>query len=299
MDRFDTVAAFVAVAELKGFAPAARRLRLSPSSVTRLVAALEERLGIRLLQRTTRSVTLTDAGARYLQRSRQILADLEEADESAQAERATPTGRFVVSAPAAFGRIHVSPLMCTYLVRHPGVVGELLLSDRIVNLVEDGVDLAVRIGHLGDSSLVVRKLGETRRVVVASPSYLERRGIPAAPSEVTSHDIIQFSTIAGAGDWRFVGNGRDERVPVAPHYVTNSADAAIWHAEHDGGLTMVLAYQAAEPIRANRLKIVLAEFEPPPLPIQLVYPTSRLLSAKVRAFIDAAVELCDWRFSEL
>jgi DNA-binding transcriptional LysR family regulator len=297
MDRFDTVSAFVAVAELKGFAPAARRLGLSPSSVTRLVADLEERLGIRLLQRTTRSVTLTDAGARYLQRSRQILADLEEADESAQAERATPTGRFVVSAPAVFGRIHISPLMCTYLVRHPGVVGELLLSDRIVNLVEDGVDLAVRIGHLADSSLVVRKLGETRRVVVASPAYLERRGIPAVPSEVTSHDIIQFSTIGGAGDWRFVGNGRDERVPVAPHYVTNSADAAIWHAEHDGGLTMVLAYQVAELIRANRLKIVLAEFEPPPLPIQLVYPTSRLLSAKVRAFIDTAVELCDWRFS--
>lgn len=299
MDRFDTVAAFVAVAELKGFAPAARRLGLSPSSVTRLVAALEERLGIRLLQRTTRSVTLTDAGGRYLQRSRQILSDLEEADESAQAERATPTGRFVVSAPAAFGRIHVSPLMCTYLVRHPGVVGELLLSDRIVNLVEDGVDLAVRIGHLADSSLVVRRLGETRRVVVASPAYLERRGIPAAPGEVTSHDVIQFSTIGGAGDWRFVDNGRDERVPVLPHYVTNSADAAIWHAEHDGGLTMVLAYQAAESIRANRLKIVLAEFEPPPLPIQLVYPTSRLLSAKVRAFIDTAVELCDWRFSDL
>jgi DNA-binding transcriptional LysR family regulator len=300
MDRFDTITAFVAVADHQGFAPAARHLGISASAITRSVAALEERLGIRLLQRTTRSVTLTDAGARYLQRARQILMDLDEADGSAQAERATPAGRFVVSASAVFGRLHVGPLMCQYLRRYPAVTGELLLSDRWVNLVEDGVDLAVRIGQLTDSSLVTRRLGETRRVVVGAPAYLARRGAPQQPSDLDTHAIIHFSVVSGGSDeWRFFRHGQPESVAVKPHYVTNSADAAIWHAEHEGGLTMVLAYQVADLVKAGRLQIVLADFEPPVMPIQLAYPTARLLSAKVRAFIDMAVELCDWRFADL
>src|SRR5258707_9314149 len=154
MDRIDAMTAFVAVADLQGFAPAARKLGLSPSGVTRLIAALEDRLGARLLQRTTRSVTLTDVGARYLQRARRILADVEEAEISAQAERMQPSGRLAVSAPIGFGRLHVSPVMSAYLQRYPDVSCELRLSDRMINLVEDGVDLAVRIGHLPDSSLV-------------------------------------------------------------------------------------------------------------------------------------------------
>jgi DNA-binding transcriptional LysR family regulator len=299
MDRFDTIAAFVAVADHRGFAPAARQLGLSPSAVTRSVAALEERLGIRLLQRTTRSVTLTDAGARYLQRARQILADLDEADGSAQAERATPTGRFVVTAPGVFGRLHVAPLMCQYLRQYPAVIGELQLADRWVNLVEDGIDLAVRIGQLTDSSLVTKRLGETRRVVVGSPDYLARRGIPQQPRDLDTHTIIQFTVIGGGDEWRFFREGVPERVPVNPRYVTNSADAAIVHATQSGGLTMVLAYQVAELVAAGKLQVVLADFEPPVLPIQLCYPTARLLSAKVRAFIDMTVELCDWRFSAL
>jgi DNA-binding transcriptional LysR family regulator len=296
MDRFDTLAAFVFVAEARGFAPAARRLGLSPSAVTRLVAALEARLGIRLLQRTTRSVALTDAGARYLERARRILADLDEADGSAQAEIATPTGRLVVSAPMTFGRLHVSPVMCHYLRLNPGVVGELALGDRLVNLVEEGVDLAVRIGTLTDSSLVVRRIGETRRVVVASPDYLARRGRPSHPAALAAHAVIQFSGLTHASDWPFQHNGRSELHPVAPHYLTNSAEAAIWHAERNGGLTMVLAYQVADHLRSGRLEIVLTAFEPPPLPIQFVYPTSRLLSAKVRSFIDMAIEMSDWHF---
>ena len=158
MDRFDAMQAFITVADLRGFAPAARKLGLSPSGVTRLVAALEERLGARLLQRTTRSVTLTDIGTRYLERARRILADIEEAEGSTEGERTLPSGRLVVSAPVGFGRLHVSPLMSAYLTRYPEVSGELRLADRMVNLVEDGVDLAVRIGHLPDSSLVARRL---------------------------------------------------------------------------------------------------------------------------------------------
>jgi len=299
MDRFDALSAFVAVADLKGFAAAARRLGVSASAVTRLVAALEERVGLRLLQRTTRSVTLTDAGARYLERARRILADLEEADGAAQAERATPTGRFVVSAPLTFGRLHVAPLMGAYVKLYSEIVGELLLSDRIVNLVEEGVDLAVRIGNLPDSSLIVRHIGETRRVVVASPTYLARNGEPKDPRELGAHKIIQFTGLGGSNDWRFMRGDRDQRTTIVPRYLTNSADAAICHARLDGGLAMVFAYQVAEELRERRLKIVLRDFEPPPHPIQLVYPAARLLSAKVRAFVDMAVERTDWRSRDL
>lgn len=299
MDRLEAMTAFVAVAELQGFAAAARRLRLTPSTVTRLVAALEDRLGTRLLQRTTRSVTLTDAGGRYLERARRILGDVAEAEAAAQAERTAPTGRLVVSAPQVFGRLHVAPLMCTYLATYPAVIGELTLADRMVNLVEDGVDAAVRIGVLDDASHVARLVGATRRVVVAAPKYLARRKTPRTPAELASHDLIQFTALTPAPEWRFGDDGRTHQVAFRPRYVTNSADAAIGHAERGGGLTMALAYQVADAVRARRLRIVLAEFEPAPLPIQVVYPTTRLLSAKVRAFIELIVATCDWRFVEL
>src|SRR6202030_3793532 len=191
MDRIHAMQAFVAVADLQGFAPAARKLALSPSAVTRLVAALEEHLGARLLQRTTRNVALTDVGARYLERVRRILADVEEAEGSAQAERTQPNGRLVVSAPIGFGRLHVSPIMSAYLKRYREVSGELRLSDRMVNLVENGVDLAVRIGHLPDSSLVARLVGEMPRIVVASHADRKARGEPKTPEAIAAHDTIQ------------------------------------------------------------------------------------------------------------
>jgi len=293
MDRLDAMQAFVAVADLQGFAPAARKLGLSPSGVTRLIAALEQRLGARLLQRTTRSVTLTDVGTRYLERARRILADVEEAERSAEGERTRPSGRLVVSAPIGFGRLHVSPVMSKYLARHAEVSAELRLSDRMINLVEDGVDLAVRIGHLPDSTLVARHVGEMRRMVVASNAYLKRRGEPKTPQAIASHDTIQFGV---APDWRFVEDGREIRVASTPRLATNSFDAAIQYAEQGGGLTRVMAYQAAEALKRGRLKIVLAQFEQPALPIHIVYPTSRLLSAKVRAFIDLVTEISDWHF---
>jgi DNA-binding transcriptional LysR family regulator len=296
MDRLDAMQAFVAVADAQGFAPAARKLKLSPSAVTRLIAALEERLGARLLQRTTRKVALTDIGARYLERIRRILADVDEAERAAEGERTQPSGRLVVSAPVGFGRLHVSPVMSHYLTRFPDVVGELRLEDRRVNLVEDGVDLAVRIGQLSDSSLVARQVGEMRRIAVASPGYLKARGEPKTPAALASHASIQFGSSLAASDWRFLEDGREVRINYAPRFITNSADAAVAHAEAGGGVTRVLAYQAADAIRRGALKIVLAAFELPPLPVHIVYPTSRLLSAKVRTFIDLVIETTDWRF---
>jgi DNA-binding transcriptional LysR family regulator len=296
MDRIDAMQAFVAVADLHGFAPAARKLGLSPSAVTRLIAALEDRLGARLLQRTTRQVALTDIGARYLERARWIVADVEEAEGAAEGERTRPSGRLVVSAPVGFGRLHVSPVMSAYLKRYPEVSSELRLADRMINLVEDGVDLAVRIGHLADSTLVARHVGEMRRIVVASSGHLEAHGEPKTPEAVASHETIQFGATAAPPDWRFVRDGSEVRVTPTPRFITNGSDAAIQHAEAGGGLTRVMFYQAADALRRGRLRIVLAKFEQPPLPIHLVYPTSRLLSAKVRTFIDLVTEISDWHF---
>jgi DNA-binding transcriptional LysR family regulator len=293
MDRLEAMHVFVTVADLRGFAPAARKLRLSPSAVTRLIAALEEHLGVRLLQRTTRQVRLTDVGTRYLERARRILADVEEADGSAREERNRPSGRLVVSAPVGFGRLHVGPVMTDYLKRYPEVACELRLSDNLVNLVEDAVDAAVRIGHLADSSLVARQVGEMRRITVATPGYLKRRGEPKTPEELPEHQTIAFGP---ATSWRFLLEGREIEVMPSPRFASNSADAALQYAEAGGGITRVLAYQAAEGLKRGRLKILLAKYEQPALPIHIVYPTSRLLSAKVRAFIDLVVETADWKF---
>jgi len=290
---------FVAVADLKGFAPAARKLNMSASAVTRLVAALEERVGARLLQRTTRSVALTDVGERYLAQARRILAEVEEAEAGARADRARPSGHLIVSAPLMFGRLHVNPLMSEYLRRYPEVSGELQLSDRTINLVDEGVDLAVRIGHLPDSSVVARNVGDMYRVTVAAPDYLARRGTPATPEDLAAHDIIHCSSVLSSNEWRFERDGRPLRVAITPRYITNSAEAGVWHAEQGGGVTMVLAYQAAAAIAAGRLQVVLASFELPPRPIHIVYPTSRLLSSKVRAFVDLAVETCRWQFTAM
>jgi DNA-binding transcriptional LysR family regulator len=294
MDRLHAMHVFVTVADLRGFAPAARRLQLSPSAVTRQLAALEEHLGARLLQRTTRSVALTDAGTRFLARARTILADVAEAEGAAQAERTAPRGRLVLSAPLVFGRMHVAPLLCAYLARYPDVSAELVLSDHVVSLVDDGVDAAVRIGVLDDASFVARSVGETRRVLVASPRYFEERKRPRGPADLAHHATILLTSLTPSPEWHFEG---DRRVAITPRLATNSADAAIGHALLGGGIAMVLSYQVADAVREGRLEVLLAEHEPAPLPIHVVYPSTRLLSAKVRAFVDLAKETTDWRFS--
>lgn len=299
MDRLQAMGVFVAVAELGGFAAAARKLKISPSAATRMVAALEEHLGALLLQRTTRSVTLTDAGARYLDRARRILLDVSEAEGAAQADRSAPSGRLVVSAPSVFGRLHVAPVMGNYLRKYPMVTAELGLADRLVNLVEEGVDAAVRIGRLEDSSLTSRHVGATRRVVVASPRYLARHKKIQTPDDLEGHELVQFTALRASPEWSFFDDTTELRYAFAPRYVTNSAEAAIAHVELGGGLAMVLAYQVVDAVRAGRLRVVLERFEPPALPIQVVYSSSRLLSAKIRAFVDLIVATCAWRFVDL
>ena len=298
-DRFEVMQAFIAVCDAQGFSAAARKLGLSPSVVTRLVAGLESRLGVRLLQRTTRSVRLTDAGARYLERARRIVAEVEEAELSAQEERGEPTGRLVVAVPVVFGRLHATPLLTRYLELYPKVSVELQLANHYVSLVEEGVDVAIRVGELVDSGLIARGLGQARRTLVASPAYLAKQGVPHLPSELAGHRLIAFSGPASRREWPFWTAGKMSTVPVAPQFFSNSGDAAIDHAIAGGGIASALSYQVVEACRTGRLVEVLREFAPPPLPIQAVFPTSRLLSRKVRAFIDLAEQTAAaWQLRE-
>lgn len=299
MDRLQALGAFVAVAEAQGFAAAAGRLSISPSGVTRLVAALEAELGVPLLARTTRRVALTEAGARYLPRARRILGDLAEADAEARAEQARPAGRLVVAAPTSFGRRQVAPLLCDFLATHEGVSGQLLLADRPVNLVEEGVDVAVRIGVLPDSSLTVRPIGATRRVLVASPGYLAARGRPRTPADLEHHAAILFSSLTPHPEWALRVRGRERRVTVRPVFATNSADAAVAFAERGGGVALLLAYQVTASVARGRLVVLLAGTEPAPSPIQLVHAAGRRPPAALRAFIDYTVEHAAWDFTRL
>jgi DNA-binding transcriptional LysR family regulator len=295
-DRFEVMQAFIAVCDAQGFSAGARKLDMSPSVVTRLVAGLEARLGVRLLQRTTRSVRLTDAGARFLERARRIVAEVEEAELSAQEERGEPTGRLVIAAPVVFGRRHLTPILSRYLELYPNVCVELQLANHFASLVEDGIDVAIRVGDLEDSGLIARGLGHTRRTVVASPGYLATHGTPLTPADLATHRLIAFHGAMPRRDWPFVSNGEASPVQVAPHFFSNNGEAAIDHAIAGGGIVSALSYQVDEALRDGRLVEVLRDFAPPPLAIQAVFPTSRLLSRKVRAFIDLVEQSASaWR----
>jgi DNA-binding transcriptional LysR family regulator len=296
MDRLTAMATFAAVADRKGFAPAARQLNMSPPAVTRMIAALEAELSIQLFARTTRSVALTDAGARYLVSVRRILTDVAEAERTARAERTEPTGRVMIAAPNVFGRREVAPLVCEYLRTYPAVSCELALADRMVNFIDDGIDLAVRIGALKDSTLRSRVVGATRRVLVASPGYLAQRKPLRSPADLAAHTLIQFSAVAPTAEWTLVRGTQEHRIAIAPRLVTNDADAAIGHALRDGGITMALSYQVATQLKAGTLVLVLEKFRAPTLPIALVYPGTRMLSASIRAFIDLVVATAAWDF---
>lgn len=298
-DRFEAMQAFIAVCDTKGFSPAARRLQLSASAVTRLVGALEERLGVRLLHRTTRSLKLTDAGARFLERARQILLEMEEAEFAAQEEHAEPRGRLTISAPILFGRMHVAPVISGFLKTYPQVSAELQLSDTFVNIVEERIDVGVRIGQLADSSLVARRLGQTRRLLIATPRYLaDAGGAPVHPADLAAHRMIAFRTGMLGREWLFrTSDGNSMRIEAEPRFMTNNGDAAIGHALEHGGITSAFCYQVHSLLAKGCLIEVLPDFAPLPVPIQAVFPTSKLLSTKVRAFLNALTEASlSWSF---
>lgn len=290
MDRLHLLSVFVAVADTHGLASAARKLNLSPPAVTRAINELETHLGVRLLTRTTRLVRLTEAGARYAEDCRRILGELAEADESVSGLHGALRGPLTITAPALFGALHVTPVVCDYLQRYPEVSANCWFLDRVVNMVDDGVDVGVRIGELPDSSMQAIQVGQVRRVICAAPSYLHRRGTPLHPDELGAHDIVLASAVSPVPQWRLVENGEPRTVHLQPRMSITTNDAAVAAAVGGFGITRLMSYQIADHLRAGRLQILLAEFEHPPLPVNVLHREGRHASRKARAFIDLAVE---------
>ena len=290
MDRLQTMSVFVAVAEEASFAPAGRRLNMSPPSVTRAVSELEARLGARLLHRTTRSVQLTEAGRRYLADCRRILGELEEADRNAAGIHAAPSGLVTVTGSVMFGRVMLTPILLDLLDRYPDLSISTLFVDRVVHLIDEGVDVAVRIAELPDSSLTAIRVGSIRRVLCASPDYLASRSRPKTPADLKRHRIIDFVNMTPGGEWKFFHDGKGISHRPSSRLLLNTADAAIAAASAHRGITRVLSYMIAPQLEAGTLEVVLRDFEPPPVPVHVVHKEPGQTSGAVRAVVDHLVE---------
>lgn len=288
MDRLAGIDAFVAVAGAGGFSAAARATGTPIATLSRRVADLEADLGTRLLRRSTREVVVTDAGQAYLATCRRVLDDLRDADDAVRGAQRSPRGELQLTAPVAFGRLHVQPVAHEFLSIYPEVTLRLLLVDRVVSLVDEHVDLAVRIAELPDGNLVARSLGSAHVVVCASPAYLAARGTPAHPDELVRHDCIVWSGLGSRDSWWFRVDGVERQRPVRTRLATTTAESALDAACAGLGLVQTTAYQAHDALRDGRLVLVLHDYACEPLPASLVYPRERLLPLKVRAFIDFA-----------
>ncbi len=288
MDRLDAMSVVVAVGEGGSLSAAARRLEMPLPTVSRKISDLEAHLNTRLFNRSTRRLTLTDSGEGYLLACKRILEDVAEAERAAGGEFSTPKGDLVISAPIVFGRLHVLPTITAFLEAYPEVHVRLVQGDRLINLLEDHVDVAVRIGELADSTLIATRCGSTRRVVCASPGYLAECGTPKHPTELASHAVIAFEGLTSADSWVFRADRSDVSVPIRPKLFVNTAEAAIDAAIAGVGLTRVLSYQIEHALKAGALVTALQAFESAPAPISLVYPSQRRLPLKVRAFLDFA-----------
>ena len=289
MDRFHAMNVLVRIADTGSFAETARQLAMSPPAVTRAVAGLEELVGARLLTRTTRLVKLTEVGRRYVDDAREILASLEEAEAAASGSFAKPTGNLTVTASVMFGQIYVLPIMTEFLDLYPAVTGQMLFLDRVTNLVDEGIDVAIRIGHLPDSSFSATKVGTVRRVVCGSPDYFRKHGVPRKPQDLLDHRIVAATSAWSSLEWRF-GSDSKESIRVSPSLYCNSNAAVIEAAKSGWGVTRVLSYQIGPNLMDGELETVLGEYEEPPLPVHIVHPEGRNASAKVRAFVDFAAE---------
>jgi DNA-binding transcriptional LysR family regulator len=288
MDRWHAMRVFVKVGETGSFAGAGRQLNMSPPAVTRIVSSLEETIGARLLTRTTRSVRLTDAGSRYLEDCERLLHELNEVEAAAAATFGKPTGTLSITAPSMFGSLFVMPLVTEFLDTHPEVIGRAVFADRIVNLMEEEVDVAIRIGHLPDSGYAAIRVGEVRRVICGSPAYFQRKGIPEMPSDLAEHRIIATTNAWSSLEWKF-GMREKTNVRIAPRLFCSTNEAAILAAVDGWGITRVLSYQIAARLDTGELRTVLSDHEEETLPIHVVHSDGRHASAKVRSFVDFAV----------
>jgi DNA-binding transcriptional LysR family regulator len=288
VDKLRAMEIFVRIVDAGSLTAAARALGMSGPSVVRALAALERAMSVRLMNRTTRRSSLSDEGREYYERCKRVLAEVAEADASISARRTEPSGRLRLTAPVMYGRMHVAPIVADFMARHRQMQIELLLLDRIIDLVEEGIDVALRIGNLPDSTLVAVPVGATRRVVCAAPSYLKWAGAPKSPADLVDHRCIVFSGLSRSTDWSFAGK-RSAQGDVRPALRTNHVDVAIEACLRGLGCGQFLSYQVDPLVKAGKLRRVLDDFEPAPLPINVVYPHGRHVSANVRAFIDMAV----------
>jgi len=290
MDRLHLMTVFVAVAEEESFSGGARRLAMSPPAVTRCIASLETRLGVKLLDRTTRYVRVTEAGQRYLDDARRIIAEMDEADDAVVGINATPKGHLTVTAPGLFGRMYVTPLLVDYLNKYPQMDVSALYLDRVVNMMEEGVDVGIRIGELPDSSMMALRVGYIRRIVCASPAYLAQHGTPQTPQDLLKHTVISASSISPSVEWKFRQDHELTAVRIKPRLIVTTNDAAIEVAQRGFGITRLMSYQITPQLSDHSLQVILKEFELPPLPVHVMHREGRHKSARVRTFVDVMVE---------
>ena len=289
MDRLDAMAVFVRIAETGSLSAAARARGISLSSVSRHVAALEAGLGVRLINRTTRRLALTDSGRLLYHRAKLILGDVGELEQALSDSAVIPSGRLHISAPSLLGRMHVAPLLPDFLAQYPEVAVDLTLADHAPEMIESGVDVALRIGPLGDSTVLVRRLGNIHLVVCAAPAYLARRGEPHTPQELVDHDCLVFAAVPEGGEWHFEQGGAKLALQVPARLCANTLEPLVAAAVGGAGLVRAPCWQVAEHIVEGRLVRVLARYERPPAPIHALFPPGRLVAAKVRAFVDFLV----------
>ncbi len=287
MDRLDELQVFLAILEAGSMAAAAHKLGRSPSAVTRILATLEERVGLRLFERSTRRLTATGEGLRLAEQARRLLLDYELAISE---HDAAPRGLLRVTAPMVFGRRHMAPVVTRFLMRYPEIQVELILGDRNMDLIDHGIDLALRIGPLESSGLVARRLGEVRRVTLASPAYLQARGTPATPEELAQHELILGTAVRGLAEWRYRADGREHIVRFTPRLQLNDVEGVLNAARAGFGIARALSYQAAPDLQAGSLVPLLGAYEGETLPVNLVFPSARHMAPRLRAFVDFAVE---------
>ncbi|BDZ75304.1 LysR family transcriptional regulator [Methylophaga marina] len=290
MDRLHLMTVFVAVVENEGFASAARKLRLSPPAVSRAVSELETRLGVKLLHRTTRHLQITDAGQRYYKDAKQIVALSEEADDAVRGRNATPRGMVRITASVLFGRLYVMDGIISYLKNYPEMQVDALFVDRVVNMLEEGVDVAIRIGELQDSSYKAIKVGAIRRVLCASTAYLKEYGYPKKPEDLSNHKIILARGLSPSNELKFIDKGKASSVRVDPFLAVSDNFSAEKAVLADMGISRFLSYQVAESLESGALKIILSDYEHPPVPVHVVHREGRYSSARTKSMIDWMVE---------
>jgi DNA-binding transcriptional LysR family regulator len=300
MDRFQELRVFIAVADCGGLAKAASVIHSSPPAVTRTLASLEERLGVRLFDRTTRSLRLTEPGTKFLDEARRILGDLETAEQEIAGQSNVVSGNLTLTTSLTFGRAMLQPVVSDFIDAHPQITVSLLLFDRVVDLIDEGFDLAVRIANLPDSSLVSRHVGDVRRMLVASPGYLAKHGPPKTPEDLKIHAVIGQTGLMPNRELRYFKAGKPARITLPIRFEINDALACISAAEQGKGITIALSYMVSDALRDGRLVPVLNKFRPPPVPVNLIYAQRRIMAPKIRAFIDFAAPrlsaaLSEWR----